>query len=289
VNRLKLSLLALFILVSTISVYAQETKEHPLIRPFPGSKIMPKGEYSEFSEYTFRVLDAQSRKTVKKTVRGKFWKLTYRLYDAKGNWDSSHSILEYRENYKQAALEKGGAVLFEDQGYLTFTLPRNEGTTTWCEVHIWNKSQQDLRIIEEAGFKKSLTFGPAEMKSALDKQGRVQLYGILFDVDKTTLQPESTRQLQHVVTLLKENPEINIEVQGHTDDQGSDDYNLKLSQHRAETVVTYLRLFGIDTTRLTPKGLGESKPVMPNATEEGRAKNRRVELVKLDSQGRSAK
>ncbi len=72
-----------------------------------------------------------------------------------------------------------------------------------------------------------------------------------------------------------------LEVQGHTDDQGSDDYNLKLSERRAKTVVAYLGLFDIDTSsRLMPKGYGESKPVMPNNTEEGRAKNRRVELVK---------
>ena len=148
---------------------------------------------------------------------------------------------------------------------------------------------QDLRIIEQAGFKKSLTFGPAEMKATLDKQGRLQLYGILFDVDKATLQSESTKQLQHVVTLLKENPELKLEIQGHTDDQGADDYNLKLSQRRADTVVTYLGLFGIGSKRLTPKGFGESKPVMPNTTEEGRANNRRVELVKLGFQGASAK
>ena len=61
--------------------------------------------------------------------------------------DGSHSILEYRENYKQAALEKGGTILFEEQGYLTFNLPGDDGSTTWCEVHIWNKSQQDIHII----------------------------------------------------------------------------------------------------------------------------------------------
>jgi hypothetical protein len=92
-----------------------------------------------------------------------------------------------------------------------------------------------------------------------------------------------------VVVLLKENPELKIEVQGHTDDQGSEDYNLKLSQRRAETVVTYLSLFGIDPNRLMPKGFGESQPIMPNTTEEGRAKNRRVELVKVASQDLSLK
>jgi outer membrane protein OmpA-like peptidoglycan-associated protein len=121
------------------------------------------------------------------------------------------------------------------------------------------------------------------MKALLDEKGRVQLYGILFDLDQATLQPESTKQLQHVVSLMKENPDLRLEVQGHTDNQGSDNYNRELSQRRAETVVTYLGLFGIDSRRLVSKGYGESQPVNPNTTEEGRAKNRRVELVKLDT------
>lgn len=258
-----------------------EVQEHPLIRPFPGSTLDPHGEYTNFSEYTFLVTDPETGKATKQTVQGKFWKLTYGLRDETGrNADKTHSILEYRENYKQAALEQGGEILHEKEGYLTFRLP-GDGVRTWCEVHIWNFSQQDIRIIEEAGFEKSLTFGPAEMKAALDAEGRVELHGILFDTDKATLKPESTEELQHVVTLLRENPTLTLEVQGHTDDQGADDYNMELSQRRAETVVSYLGLFGIDTGRLTARGYGESAPVGPNTTEEGRARNRRVELVKV--------
>lgn len=263
---------------------AAENPEHPLIRPFPGSVIDYHSKYFNFGEYSFLVKDPKTNKTVKQKVQGKYWQLTYGLRDATGrNADKSHSILEYRENYKQAALEKGGTILYENGGYLTFTLPNDDGGKTWCEVHIWNYSQQDLRIIEVAGFKKSLKFGPAEMKAALDADGRVRLYGILFDLDQATLKAESVKQLQDVIELLKQNPGLKLEVQGHTDDQGADDYNLKLSRRRAETVVTYLGLFGIDAQRLVPEGYGESKPVAPNSNADGRAKNRRVELVKLGS------
>jgi len=255
--------------------------EHPLIRPFPGSELMPKPVFQDFAEFTFNVTNPQTGKHEKKLVQGKFWKLTYRLFDSEGNWDGSHSILEYRQNYKEAALEQGGTILYENQGYLTFTLPSDSGSKTWCEVHIWNKSQQDLRIIEEKGFKKSLTFGPVEMKAALDKEGRIILYDILFDYDKATLQQSSSKQLQHVVTLLLENPDLKMEVQGHTDNKGGDDYNLELSQRRADTVVAYLQLFGIDDDRLRAKGYGETQPVASNDNEDGRAKNRRVELVRL--------
>jgi len=258
-----------------------DCKEHPLIRPWPGSELAGKCTYNNFNEYAFRVTDEKTGKTLKKTVQGKFWSLGYILYDANRNWDDSHSILEYRMNYKQAALEKGGTVLYEEQGYLTFTLPGDDGSTTWCEVQIWNKSMQDLRIIEVAGMKKTMAFGPNEMKAALDAEGRVQLYDILFDLDQATLQPKSTKQLQDVVTLMKDQPDLRFEVQGHTDDQGEDEYNLDLSQRRAEAVVAYLGLFGVDTDRLVPQGFGESRSVMENTTEEGRAKNRRVELVKM--------
>lgn len=264
------------------SAFAGPVQEHPLVRPFPGSILDPNGSYEDFSEYTFKIIDKDTGKQIKKTVQGKYWKLTYGLKDETGRFaDKTHSTLEYKENYKQAALEQGGEILLDDGGYVTFTLPGDSGAgKTWVEVHIWNYSQQDIRIIEEKGFKKKLTFGPAEMKAALDADGRVQLYGILFDTDKATLKPESSEQLQDVVTLLRDNPALKLEVQGHTDDQGSDSYNMDLSQRRAETVVSYLGLFGIESARLTPKGYGESSPVAPNTTDEGRAKNRRVELVK---------
>jgi outer membrane protein OmpA-like peptidoglycan-associated protein len=136
--------------------------------------------------------------------------------------------------------------------------------------------------VDEKPFKKSLTFGPAEMKTALDKDGRIILYDILFDYDKASLQQSSNKQLQHILTLMIENPGLKVEVQGHTDDQGGDEYNLDLSQRRAETVVAYLKLFGVAEDRLAAKGYGESKPGDSNETEDGRAKNRRVELVSIE-------
>jgi len=236
----------------------------------------------KFDAYEFYHFNEGTKQREKKTIKGEYWRLLYEVRTSSGDRVKTISKLEFFENYKVAAEEKGGRVVYEDVGQMVLTIPRDDGGVTWLRVSgNAGLGQQDLIIVDEEPFKKSLTFGPAEMKAALDADGRIQLYDILFDLDKATLQPESTKQLQHVVTLLKDNPDLMLEVQGHTDDQGSDDYNLKLSQRRAETVVTYLGLFDIDTSRLVPKGYGESKPVMPNTTEEGRAKNRRVELVKL--------
>jgi outer membrane protein OmpA-like peptidoglycan-associated protein len=85
-----------------------------------------------------------------------------------------------------------------------------------------------------------------------------------------------------VLTLLAENPELRFEIQGHTDGDGSEEYNLELSRQRAESVLKYLVLFGIEPTRLQAKGYGESIPVAPNDTDENKAKNRRVILARMN-------
>jgi outer membrane protein OmpA-like peptidoglycan-associated protein len=104
------------------------------------------------------------------------------------------------------------------------------------------------------------------------------LNNIFYETDKYALQPSSFPELDQLVTFLKNNPGITVEISGHTDDVGSDDYNLELSERRAESVVNYLVSKGIDASRLTYKGYGESLPVASNETEYGRAKNRRTEI-----------
>jgi OmpA-OmpF porin, OOP family len=278
-----ITLYGLFCLaIFAVSVHAKTTNEHPLVRPYPGSVLAENmSHYSTFDAYEFYCMNETTQKRQKKTIKGEYWRLLYEVRTPSGDRVKTISKLEFFENYRKAAEEKGGQVVFEDVAQLVLTIPREDGGITWLRVAgNAGLGQQDLIIVDEKPFKKSMTFGPAEMKAALDADGRVQLYGILFDLDKATLQPDSIEQLQHLLILLNENPDLSLEVQGHTDDQGSDDYNLELSSRRAETVVTWLGLFGIDSSRLEPKGYGESKPLQSNSTEAGRVKNRRVELVK---------
>jgi outer membrane protein OmpA-like peptidoglycan-associated protein len=110
---------------------------------------------------------------------------------------------------------------------------------------------------------------------------KIVTHGINFDVNKATIKPESMGTLNMIVQVLKDNPEIKFEVGGHTDADGADDYNLRLSQQRADAVKDQLVKMGVDASRLTAKGYGESKPISDNATPEGKANNRRVEFVKL--------
>lgn len=109
----------------------------------------------------------------------------------------------------------------------------------------------------------------------------VRLKNIYFDFDKTTLKSESFVELDKVVDFLKRNSSVEIEIAGHTDSKGSDDYNLNLSQGRSQSVVDYLISQGIESYRLSAHGYGESKPIDTNDTDEGRANNRRVEFTVL--------
>lgn len=281
--KTNLVLFCLIIFVCSSDLYSQEIPEHPIIKPFPNSKLAKNmSKYTKFDEYEFRVFNKKTKKTDKVKVKGQYWKLLYEVRKSDGKWVTDISNLEFRENYKNAALEKGGEILDEEGGVLDFRIPKDDGGYTWCKVDpIAYQGQIWLYIIDEKGFKQSLTFGADELKSALDKDGKVILYGILFDLDKASLKQESEKQLSNIVTLLIKYPDLKLEIQGHTDDQGKDDYNMKLSKNRSETVSNYLQLFGIDKKRLVTKGFGETKPIATNDTEEGRAQNRRVELIKL--------
>lgn len=102
---------------------------------------------------------------------------------------------------------------------------------------------------------------------------------ILFGYDRSDLSASAEGNLDKLVSVLKEYPDTNIEVQGHTDSKGSDSYNQGLSQRRASAVATYLRNRGVSSSRITTKGYGETAPVATNDTDDGRAQNRRVNFL----------
>jgi outer membrane protein OmpA-like peptidoglycan-associated protein len=119
-----------------------------------------------------------------------------------------------------------------------------------------------------------------EVKKKLLSDGRARVYGILFDLDSAVIRPESKPVLDEVLAVLKEEPGWKVLIEGHTDSTGSDSHNQELSQKRADSVKAHMVTGGIPAERLQSRGLGESKPVADNATELGRAQNRRVELVR---------
>ena len=107
---------------------------------------------------------------------------------------------------------------------------------------------------------------------------KIVLRGVNFDFDKWSIRPDASEILEEAARILNDQPDLRVSVDGHTDAKGTDEYNQRLSERRAQTVVDQLTRFGVSASRLQPQGFGESRPVATNETEEGRAQNRRVEL-----------
>lgn len=137
----------------------------------------------------------------------------------------------------------------------------------------------DLRNVDAGETVESQDFNLAPIEvTKLEENATITLNNIFFDFDKSLLKAESGPELDRLADLLKKNATMQIEISGHTDNMGADQYNLALSERRAKTVVAYLVRSGVDQKRLTVQFFGESKPVDSNDTEEGRQKNRRVEF-----------
>ncbi len=141
-----------------------------------------------------------------------------------------------------------------------------------------------LEIVEveplETG-KVKITLTPETISRNIKTSGHVKIYGIYFDFGKAEIKPESRSTLDAIARYLRDNPDVKLYVVGHTDSVGEFDYNMELSRRRAESVVRYLvEKYGIKANRLKPYGIGPLAPVASNDTEQGRARNRRVELVK---------
>jgi outer membrane protein OmpA-like peptidoglycan-associated protein len=129
--------------------------------------------------------------------------------------------------------------------------------------------------------RRMVTVAAKEMATNISRDGKQVIYGILFDFDKADVKPESKAQLDEMAALMKADPAMKVYIVGHTDNQGAVDHNLSLSQRRAEAVVRALSTqYGIPAARMVARGMGPFGPVATNDTEDGRAKNRRVEIVK---------
>lgn len=123
--------------------------------------------------------------------------------------------------------------------------------------------------------------GGKKLYDRIMTDGKFVTRGILFDINKSSIKPESGGILNKVAKMMQEHPDLNFSIEGHTDSDGADNYNLQLSEKRAAAVKEALINLGIDTSRMETKGLGESVPVSDNNSSEGKANNRRVEFIKL--------
>lgn len=173
---------------------------------------------------------------------------------------------------------------FEDRAIATHDvyLIRTAEGNTWVTVTTDTDGLNTfLMIVQEEPLRQSVTALTAEsLSTALDTEGHIALY-LPFDTDKTTLRPESATVLDEVVKLMMSNRALRLRVEGHTDNSGGASHNQSLSLGRAESVKAALVAKNIDSARLETEGFGAARPVADNGDETGRARNRRVELVRL--------
>ena len=253
------------------------SKDYPGISRMPGYYI---AEYQEtqFDSYTFKV--KQGGKETQQAVEGRRYDFRYNLKENA----PMPSQLQIVRNYQNAARSAGGQVLFDSTDFTTIRFTKG-GKEVWLEVSVSNIPSGlfiAMVIIEKQAMQQDVTLDADAMAHDLGETGRVAIYGILFDTGKSELKPESGPALIEIAKLFKQNPGLKAYVVGHTDMVADLATNVKLSQARAQAVVNALvSQHGIASARLIAFGDGPYAPVASNKTEEGRAKNRRVELVEI--------
>jgi outer membrane protein OmpA-like peptidoglycan-associated protein len=166
-----------------------------------------------------------------------------------------------------------------ETGEYTITLTVSSKYSYYAEKQGYYSVSNDIDLTEEKSFgEMTVNIKMVSVKSLQESEAPLKLNNIYFDFDRYEIKLESFSELDRVYKFLNDNPGINVEISAHTDAVGSDEYNLELSQQRAESVVNYLIAKGINSDRLIAKGYGESQPVADNETEAGKALNRRVEM-----------
>nr|WP_316654566.1 OmpA family protein [uncultured Gellertiella sp.] len=189
------------------------------------------------------------------------------------------AMFDYVRDIRYALMKKSGPEGVSLVGI--YTVVMTGGANGDISDALKNTTQVLLESVEPKAMEaKITTVAAAEIGSKLSTDGRAAFYGIYFDFDKAELKPESDPQLAEMAKALAADPAMKVYITGHTDNKGKLDYNLDLSARRAKAVVAALaRRFDVAAARMTPKGLGPLAPIASNATEEGQAKNRRVEMV----------
>lgn len=229
----------------------------------------------EDNEFASQKFIDQDKKPV--MVEGHKYYIEYKL--KKGAAEPGE--LKIRRNIQDALKKIGGNILFDDNFNRVSTIVlAKEGKESWVEVRSYNNMYR-LTILEKQVMKQEVVASAEVMGNDINATGHVSIYGIYFDTGKADLKPESDAAIAEIAKLLQNDAALNVYVVGHTDNVGSFDSNLKLSKDRAEAVARELAgKHGVAAGRLKAHGVSSLAPVASNDSDEGKAKNRRVELVK---------
>jgi OmpA-OmpF porin, OOP family len=271
----KTVLIILSILAFALPITAQQKDDrncadHPLLTRMPDYWIRSCVQ-KQFDAYAFDL--GQGKKA---QVEGEFWQINY---FPQATLKSKPSELQILLNFENAVKKLGGTVLFKDKNKETMRVTK-EGKEVWITVQTSFTGSYTLLIVEKKAMAQDIVANAEAFSNDLKALGHSAVYGIYFDTGKSDLKPESEQAMKEIVKLLKSEAGLKLYVVGHTDNVGALESNMKLSQDRGEAVVQALIRNGIEAPRLKGFGAGPYAPVTSNDTEEGRAKNRRVELVK---------
>jgi outer membrane protein OmpA-like peptidoglycan-associated protein len=271
-----ISLLCLVLLIPIGISFAETdvegSKDPPLFNRMPGYYI------EGYEDFEFNSLEFMVDEEKEVLIEGRHYLLSYHIKEN----SKVASPTQILRNYSNAIKVEGGQEVFNNSyvDEVTLKITKNN-IETWVKVTVFNGGEDyTVNIVEKEAMKQHIVANATSLANSIRNSGKVAVYGIFFDTGKSEIKPQSEEALKEIAKLLQTNPQLKLYVVGHTDNVGNIEYNMKLSMERANAVVkTLISKHSIVASRLQAFGVGPLTPVASNKTEEGRALNRRVELV----------
>ncbi len=276
----KIILIIALIATSLTTTFAQQdaegTKDHPMF-PNRMTNYLRSESTTNFDAVEFNLASGGSKIISKEGTK------TLIRYDFNTeSGQSKPSALQILRNYEAAAKKIGGETLFLNagEGLGTFKIVKNNAEV-WVKIETGGDGNNDfyyLTILQIELMKQELTSN--DILTALNTDGHIALY-INFETGKSDIKPESQNIIDQIIEMLKLNPTLKISIEGHTDNVGNSQSNQILSENRGKALMNAIISKAINKSRLSSKGWGQTKPIDDNKTEAGKAKNRRVEIIKI--------
>jgi outer membrane protein OmpA-like peptidoglycan-associated protein len=269
-------LMLLFFVSGFCSAYSQDTNSCKSLALFSPLAIhsIKNCEQKEFNK--LEVKRKKGNEIVNEVHEGEYLMITYG-YD--GDFNKRPSITQIYRNYANAIVSGGGELLHISDYSVWGKLKKNNATY-WIQVTSDGSGYYNLETVKEAPMRQDVVLTAKDIGNNLQHEGRAVLHGIYFDTDKAIVKPESAASMEAIATFLKANPTLKYAVVGHTDNTGLLEKNMTLSKERALAVANKLvTQYGVSKNQLTGYGVASLAPADTNVTDEGRAKNRRVEIV----------
>lgn len=270
----RITVILLCLVFQTSFAQTGPCERHPLFNMLPNHKISF-CEEKEFDKLEMTYYDDKGNYI-------QLQKSGYLLtswYEFQGEFEKRPSNALIFQNYIQAVTSKGGSIIHQNNSRIYLQV-KSGGEQWWIMVQSDQSGTYSVNTLKEASMNQYILLSAEDIEKEAKQSGKVAFYGIYFDTDKAEVKPESKETLEQMAKYLNNNPKVKVFIVGHTDNTGTFQHNLNLSQKRAEAVVESLnKTHKIPMDRLKAHGVSSLSPVASNSTEEGKAKNRRVELV----------